>query len=263
MPRDRPSPKGDGARASSAPAASPPAGASARRVCTPEVGGSWSAESQRRRREKELGARARASAESDFASSAYMRSRQVSSAKRPCLAQLCRAVARERSASRPGSRSGTCPFAALHREGPMEKRKLGNSGLEIAPLMFGGNVFGWTADEATSFKLLDGFVDAGFNAIDTADVYSQWVAGPQGRRVRDHHRQLAEGARRARQGRHRHQGRHGDAGHRPGPAQGLHPARASRTRSKRLQTDYIDLYQSHTDDQARAARGDARRLSAS
>ena len=46
--------------------------------------------------------------------------------------------------------------------------------------MFGGNVFGWTADEATSFKLLDGFVAAGFNAIDTADVYSSWVPGHKG-----------------------------------------------------------------------------------
>ena len=62
----------------------------------------------------------------------------------------------------------------------MQKRKLGKSGLEIAPLMFGGNVFGWTADEAMSFKLLDGFVGAGFNAIDTADVYSKWVAGNKG-----------------------------------------------------------------------------------
>ena len=62
----------------------------------------------------------------------------------------------------------------------MEKRKLGNSGLEIAPLMFGGNVLGWTADEATSFKLLDRFVDAGLNAIDTADVYSTWVPGHKG-----------------------------------------------------------------------------------
>jgi len=47
----------------------------------------------------------------------------------------------------------------------MEKRKLGNSGIEFAPLAFGGNVFGWTADEATSFKLLDGYVDAGFSIM--------------------------------------------------------------------------------------------------
>ena len=62
----------------------------------------------------------------------------------------------------------------------MDKRALGRSGLEIAPLVFGGNVFGWTADEATSFALLDAFVDAGFNAIDTADVYSRWAPGHQG-----------------------------------------------------------------------------------
>jgi aryl-alcohol dehydrogenase-like predicted oxidoreductase len=52
----------------------------------------------------------------------------------------------------------------------MQKRPLGRSGLEIAPLVFGGNVFGWTIDEPTSFRLLDAFVDAGLNAIDTADV---------------------------------------------------------------------------------------------
>jgi aryl-alcohol dehydrogenase-like predicted oxidoreductase len=62
----------------------------------------------------------------------------------------------------------------------MQKRKLGNSGIEIAPLMFGGNVFGWTANEQTSFRLLDAFVDAGFNAIDTADVYSTWAPGHTG-----------------------------------------------------------------------------------
>lgn len=59
----------------------------------------------------------------------------------------------------------------------MNKRPLGRTGLSIAPLVFGGNVFGWTADEATSFDLLDRFVDAGFNAIDTADSYSTWVPG--------------------------------------------------------------------------------------
>ncbi|AGT09791.1 aldo/keto reductase [Paracoccus aminophilus] len=62
----------------------------------------------------------------------------------------------------------------------MEKRALGSTGLSIAPLVFGGNVFGWTADEKTSFDLLDAFVDHGFNAIDTADVYSSWVPGHQG-----------------------------------------------------------------------------------
>src|SRR5207253_5223086 len=62
----------------------------------------------------------------------------------------------------------------------LTKRKLGNSGLEIGPIVFGGNVFGWTADEATSFHLLDAFVEAGFNLIDTADSYSRWVTGHQG-----------------------------------------------------------------------------------
>jgi len=60
------------------------------------------------------------------------------------------------------------------------KRKLGNTGIEIAPLVFGGNVFGWTADKHRSFELLDRFVDTGFNAIDTADMYSTWVPGNQG-----------------------------------------------------------------------------------
>jgi aryl-alcohol dehydrogenase-like predicted oxidoreductase len=62
----------------------------------------------------------------------------------------------------------------------MDKRKLGKTELEIAPLVLGGNVFGWTADEATSFALLDAFIGHGFNAIDTADVYSRWVPGNAG-----------------------------------------------------------------------------------
>ena len=62
----------------------------------------------------------------------------------------------------------------------MQFRDLGKSGLKIAPLMLGGNVFGWTADQATSFALLDAFVDGGFNAIDTADSYSRWVSGHKG-----------------------------------------------------------------------------------
>jgi aryl-alcohol dehydrogenase-like predicted oxidoreductase len=62
----------------------------------------------------------------------------------------------------------------------MQKRKLGKSGLEIAPLVLGGNVFGWTADKPTSFAVLDAFLDAGFNAVDTADSYSRWVQGHQG-----------------------------------------------------------------------------------
>jgi len=62
----------------------------------------------------------------------------------------------------------------------MQLRSLGRTGLQIAPIVFGGNVFGWTVDEKRSFELLDAFVDAGFNAIDTADVYSRWVPGHEG-----------------------------------------------------------------------------------
>lgn len=62
----------------------------------------------------------------------------------------------------------------------MQTRQLGRSPLSIAPLVFGGNVFGWSADEARSFELLDAFVDGGGNLVDTADVYSAWVPGNQG-----------------------------------------------------------------------------------
>ncbi len=62
----------------------------------------------------------------------------------------------------------------------VEKRRIGDSGIEVAPLGLGGNVFGWTADEKTSFALLDAFVDAGGTMIDTADVYSAWVEGHRG-----------------------------------------------------------------------------------
>src|SRR5215475_11973910 len=62
----------------------------------------------------------------------------------------------------------------------MQARPLGRTGYHIAPFVFGGNVFGWTADEPTSFQLLDAFVHAGFNLIDTADSYSRWAHGHQG-----------------------------------------------------------------------------------
>ena len=62
----------------------------------------------------------------------------------------------------------------------IEKRKLGNSEIEVAPLAFGGNVFGWTVDEPTSFELLDAFAGAGFNLVDTADAYSSWAPGNTG-----------------------------------------------------------------------------------
>src|SRR5450631_1629896 len=62
----------------------------------------------------------------------------------------------------------------------MNTRPLGRSGLQVSPLCLGGNVFGWTVDEAMSFRLLDAWVDAGMNFVDTADVYSRWVPGHAG-----------------------------------------------------------------------------------
>ena len=59
-------------------------------------------------------------------------------------------------------------------------RSLGRSGLRVSPLCLGGNVFGWTVGEAMSFRLLDAWVDAGMNFVDTADVYSRWVPGHVG-----------------------------------------------------------------------------------
>ena len=126
-------------------------------------------------------------------------------------------------------------------------RKLGGSGLEVAPLAFGGNVFGWTVDEPTSFRLLDAFVDAGFNLIDTADVYSRWAPGNQG------------GESETIIGRWFRQSGKRDrvilatkVGMDMGPGKkGLSRAyilQAVEDSLKRLQIDYIDLYQSHQDD---------------
>ena len=139
----------------------------------------------------------------------------------------------------------------------MEKRKLGKSGLEIAPLMFGGNVFGWTADEAMSFKLLDCVRRRRLQCHRHGGRLFEVGAGQQGRRIRDHHRQVAQGARRPRQGRHRHQGRQWRwAPDKKGLAK-AYILRAVEDSLKRLQTDYIDLYQSHIDDAATPLRGDA------
>lgn len=71
-------------------------------------------------------------------------------------------------------------FSPTHRSMTPIQRPLGNTGFSIAPLVLGTNVFGWTIDEATSFSILDAFVDAGFDAIDTADVYSRWAPGNKG-----------------------------------------------------------------------------------
>ena len=131
----------------------------------------------------------------------------------------------------------------------MEQRRLGSSSLLIPPLVFGGNVFGWSADEATSFRLLDRLAEAGLTAIDTADVYSRWVPGHQG------------GESEAIIGRWLHKrGRRDDVVimtkvgmEMPGRGKGLSPdwiRRSVEESLKRLQTDYIDLYQAHQDDPA-------------
>lgn len=129
----------------------------------------------------------------------------------------------------------------------MQMRKLGAANLQIAPLVFGGNVFGWTADETMSFRLLDAFVGAGFNCVDTADMYSRWVPGHTGgesetiigkwmkqRACRDKIVLLTK------VGMDMGDGKKGLAR--------KYILQAVEDSLRRLQTDYIDLYQSHTDD---------------
>ncbi len=129
----------------------------------------------------------------------------------------------------------------------MKNRKLGTSNLEIAPWVFGGNVFGWTIDQSTSFKLLDAFVDKGFNMIDTADVYAKWVPGNKGGESEviigkwlKKTRKRASVIIGTKVGM--------DMG---GGNVGLskkHILKSVDESLKRLQTDYIDLYMAHTDD---------------
>lgn len=129
----------------------------------------------------------------------------------------------------------------------MQHHPLGPSGLTTAPLVFGGNVFGWTADRDTSFALLDAFIDAGFNAIDTADAYSRWVPGHDGgesetiigewlkaRGRRDDVLILTKVGSDMGQG-------HNDLSRR-------WIERAVEDSLRRLQTDVIDLYQAHWPD---------------
>ncbi len=129
----------------------------------------------------------------------------------------------------------------------MEKRNLGLSGIQVSPFAFGGNVFGWTVNESGAFGLLDEFTHAGFNLIDTADVYSTWVQGNQGGesetiigewlRKRNNRKQVVVATK---------------VGKPMGPGRwGLsanYIRQAVEDSLKRLQTDYIDLYQSHDDD---------------
>jgi aryl-alcohol dehydrogenase-like predicted oxidoreductase len=129
----------------------------------------------------------------------------------------------------------------------MKKRKLGNSGLEVAPLAFGGNVFGWTADEPASFALLDAFVAAGFNLIDTADVYSRWVQGHSGGES-----ETIIGKWLKRSGNRAKVVIATKVGKEMGPnSKGLsknYILQAVEESLRRLQTNTIDLYQSHADD---------------
>ena len=128
----------------------------------------------------------------------------------------------------------------------MQKRQLGRSGLEIAPLVFGGNVFGWTADEARSFALLDRFVERGFSAIDTADVYSSWGPGLSGGES-----ETVLGKWLARRGRRNDivlMTKVGMWESRKGLSAANIEA-AVNDSLRRLQTDYLDVYFAHIDDQ--------------
>jgi aryl-alcohol dehydrogenase-like predicted oxidoreductase len=129
----------------------------------------------------------------------------------------------------------------------MGKRKLGNSSLEIAPLVLGGNVFGWTCDESTSFRILDRFLDAGLNMVDTANAYSRWVSGHLGGES-----ETIIGRWFKRSGKRQNVLLATKVGSEMGPGRkGLRKSyilREVEESLKRLQTDYIDLYQSHFDD---------------
>src|SRR6476620_7735852 len=129
----------------------------------------------------------------------------------------------------------------------MRARTLGRSGIEVGPLALGGNVFGWTADEAASFQVLDAFAAGGFNVIDTADVYSRWAPGNSG------------GESETIVGRWLRKSNARDrvviatkVGMEMGPGEiGLSRAyilKAVERSLNRLQIDTIDLYQAHRDD---------------
>ncbi len=129
----------------------------------------------------------------------------------------------------------------------MEKRGIGHSGLSVAPLALGGNVFGWTVDEATSFRILDAFVDFGFDLVDTADVYSVWVPGHEGGES-----ETILGKWLARGGNRNKVLVATKVGKEMGPdRKGLsrpYILRAAEESLMRLRTDRIDLYQAHADD---------------
>jgi aryl-alcohol dehydrogenase-like predicted oxidoreductase len=131
----------------------------------------------------------------------------------------------------------------------MEKRNLGNTDLEIYPIVFGGNVFGWTIDEKKSFELLDEFSRAGFNCIDTADVYSRWAPGNSGGESESiigkwmkQKKNRSEIIVATKVG--------SDMGNGKKGLKKEYIIKAAEDSLKRLQTDYIDLYQTHFDDES-------------
>jgi aryl-alcohol dehydrogenase-like predicted oxidoreductase len=129
----------------------------------------------------------------------------------------------------------------------MDRRRIGRSDLVVPPLCFGGNVLGWTADERTSFALLDALVDAGLTFVDTADIYSRWADGHEGGESEAIiGRWLASRGGRDRLVIATKVG--GDMGAGRLSLAGAYIAEAVEASLRRLQTDYIDLYQSHWDD---------------
>ncbi len=130
----------------------------------------------------------------------------------------------------------------------MEKRKLGKSGLETGKLVLGGNVFGWTLKEPLASKLLDAFLDSGLNMIDTADVYSKWIPGNKGG---DSEEVLGGWLKKS--GRRKQVLIATKCGIEMDPGDGglsrAYIMKAVDRSLKRLQTDYIDLYQAHRDDE--------------
>lgn len=128
----------------------------------------------------------------------------------------------------------------------MEKREIGRSGIEVVPFAFGGNVFGWTIDEPTSFNILDAFVDHGLDFIDTADVYSKWAPGNKGGES-----ETIIGNWIKKSGKRDKIILATKVGKPMPEGKGLsrkYITEAVEASLKRLQTDYIDLYQSHDDD---------------
>jgi aryl-alcohol dehydrogenase-like predicted oxidoreductase len=133
----------------------------------------------------------------------------------------------------------------------MEKRKLGTTSLAFLPIAFGGNVFGWTIDEKTSFELLDQFEDHGFSFIDTADVYSRWKPGNKGgesetiigrwMKQRNNRSKIILATKVG-----------SDMGQGKKDLSRKHILHAVEESLSRLQTDYIDLYQTHWDDETTA-----------